>query len=170
MRLSLSVLAATALLAACGPRDASEPAAEPASAPGEAAATTAQTHSWTVQVSGTGVALTAVDPAGAALVTLACARKPAELIVTVEGFAPVGSEEQLSVGVDDEPFLLVADPTKRPAGVEARGPIPEDFLKRLETAREVRAVYGAQTLGPLAPPDAETAKRFAGACREARKG
>lgn len=166
MRLSSSVLAVAVLLAACGPQEAGEPSAEPASAP----AATAQTHSWTAQVSGAGAALVAADAAGAPVLSLACAPAPAELIVTVEGFQPVGSEEQLSIGVDDEPFVLVADPGKRPAGVEARGPIPEDFLKRLETAREVRAVYGAQALGPLAPPDAGTAERFAQACREAMKG
>lgn len=170
MRLTSSfALAVAAVLAGCGPSEKMPP--EPASAPVEAPAATpaAAAQSWTMKVSNAGAALTATDSGGAAVMSLACGRAPAELIVTVEGFKPVASEEQLSVGVDDEPFLLVADPRRRPAGVEARGPIPEDFLKRLETAREVRAVYGAQTFGPLAPPDAATAKRFADACREAMK-
>lgn len=164
MRLSF-VFAAAAVLAGCGRPEETPP--EPASAPVEAPA--APTQGWTLQLAGADAALTAADAAGAAVLGLACGGDPAELVVTVEGFTPVGSEEQLSVGVDDEPFLLVADPTRRPVGVEARGPIPEDFLKRLETAREVRAVYGAQALGPLSPPDAGTAKRFAQACREAMK-
>ena len=107
------------------------------------------------------------DAQGAPLLRLACVRDPAVMTVLAERFRAVGSEERLSFGVDAEPFVFVADTTApRPVGVEARAPISEDLLRRLETAREVAASYGAQTLGPHMPPDPDTARRFADACRQ----
>jgi hypothetical protein len=107
------------------------------------------------------------DADGRVLLRIACVRDPAEMTIVAETFQAIGSEERLSFGVDEEPFVFVADPmADRPAGVEAKSPIQEDLLRRFESAREVRAVYGAQTLGPYPPPDQETTRQFVAACRQ----
>ncbi len=122
---------------------------------------------WDAQTSGAGNSLTLFGAEGEPLLRLACVRDPAMMTVEVETFMPVGSEERLSIGVDDEPFVFVADPTaERPSGVRAEAPIFDDMLERMAAAREVSAVYGAQTLGPHIPPDRETTGRFVAACRQ----
>ena len=126
---------------------------------------------WDAQTSGAGVSLTLFGAGGESLLRIACVRDPARMTVEVETFTPIGSEERLSLGVDDEPFVFVADPTaERPAGVQAEAPISDDLLTRLTAAREVSAVYGSQTLGPHMPPDAETTSRFVEGCRQVMRG
>jgi hypothetical protein len=120
---------------------------------------------WGVQVSGVGIALS-FSSADRPVLRIACVRDPAEMTIIAETFRAVGSEERLSFGVDEEPFVFVADPmADRPSGVEAKSPIPADLLDRFEHAREVRAVYGAQTLGPLPPPAPGLITQFINACR-----
>jgi predicted small lipoprotein YifL len=161
----VSLATALAALAGCGQTPAREAPADTTAAAG-----TGVIHPglrWDSQVSGAGIALTLFDAAGAPLLRLGCARDPAVMTVVAETFRPVGSEERLSFGVDGEPFAFVADPTaERPAGVEAEAPIIPELLDRMENAREVSVVYGAQTLGPHMPPDPETTRRFVSACRQ----
>ena len=168
---ALLVLAPLVLLAAC------EQPQEPASAPAETPAAPAPETpapggvqaglKWDAAVSGAGMSLTLSVADGAPVLRLACARDPAEMSVLVESFRVVPSEERLSFGVDDEPFVFVADTmAARPTGVEAKSPINPDLLARLEKANAVSASYGAQSVGPHLPPDPETARRFAEACRQ----
>jgi hypothetical protein len=153
-----SLAFAAAVLTGCAPA----PNAEPEPAGGSIRAGL----KWESAVTGTGVGLTLTDAGGGPLLRLACVRGPAQMVVTAERFRAIGSEERLSLGVDDEPFVFVADLTAgRPVGVEARGPIPPALLDRLARANAVSVSYGAQTLGPHIPPDPETAARFASACR-----
>jgi hypothetical protein len=113
------------------------------------------------------MALILNNPDGSRVTQLACARDPAVMTVTVDQFRAVGSEERLSFGVDDEPFVFVADPAASgPTGVEARASISEDLLRRLDGATTISASYGSQRLGPYMPPDPENARRFAAACRQ----
>jgi hypothetical protein len=122
---------------------------------------------WSTQVGGAGIALVLQGESGEELMRLACTRDPARMSVVVETFRAVGSEERLSLGVDDEPFVFVADPTaERPAGVQAEAPIEAELLDRFAGARQVSAVYGAQTLGPHPAPDRDLSERFAQACRQ----
>lgn len=157
----LAVLA-TALVGACRPVAAplsSQPVREPA-------AGIQAGLRWDSVVSGAGVALVLYEADGAPLLRLACAREPAVMTVLAERFRTVGSEERLSLGFDDDPFVFVADTMSgRPQGVEASAPISDDLLRRLEAAREVAVSYGSQRLGPHIPPDPETARGFAAACR-----
>ena len=107
------------------------------------------------------------ESTGRPLLRIACVRDPAVMTVVVETFQPVGSEERLSLGVDGEPFVFVADPAAdRPSGVEAEAPIPGELLDRLEAAQGLSVSYGSQTVGPHIPPDPGTAQRFVSACRE----
>jgi hypothetical protein len=169
-----AVFAATVLvgLAACSAPNTTAPAAA-AAGPSPAAAVAVQPGlRWEMAVSGAGASLKLLEPTGAAALALACVRAPAQMTVTVESFGRIASEERLSFGVDDEPFVFVADlGGERPSGVEASAPINTDLLDRLERANAVSASYGAQVLGPRMPPDPEQARRFATACREvARAG
>lgn len=127
--------------------------------------------SWSVRVTGAGIALVYGDQAAAAgagepVLRVACVRDPATMQVEVSSFQAIGSEERLSFGVDDEPFVFVADPTAdRPSGVLGEGPIEPALLDLLLTGQEIHAVYGAQSVGPLPVPDAETVGRFVDGCR-----
>jgi hypothetical protein len=154
-------LLAAAAMAACAPTGAMPPPDEPAAAGIQAGLR------WTESVSGAGASLTLLEASGERLLTLACVRDPALMTVTVERFRAIGSEERLSLGFDDEPFIFVADlASPRPVGVEASRPIETGLLDRLVAAREVRAAYGAQMLGPHIPPEPAQAQRFAAACRQ----
>jgi hypothetical protein len=120
---------------------------------------------WSAQLSGSEPVLTLFDADDAPLLRIAC-EEPARMVIEVETFHPVGSEERLSFGVDGEPFVFVADPTAdRRSGVQAEAPIMTDLLDRFESAREVSAVYGAQSFGPYMPPDPESARQFVAGCR-----
>lgn len=161
-----AMIAALGGAAGCEPTPSPEEATEtppaaadtPASEPG---------LQWSSQVSGSGMALVLAEASGVPLLRIACVRDPAMMTIVAETFQPIGSEERLSFGVDGEPFTFVADPTAdRPSGVQAEAPISSELLDRFEMAREVSAVYGAQTLGPHIPPDPETAARFVAACRQ----
>jgi len=146
------------------PERADAPPAVPAPAVDSAPAAE---PSWSAEVGGSGMALVLSDTAGAPLLRIACVRDPALMTILVEGFHPVASEEQLSFGVDEEPFVFVADPTADlPSGVAAEAPIPEDLLDRFAGATEARVVYGYQRAGPYPPPDPELRERFVRACRE----
>ncbi|CAN5813084.1 hypothetical protein BH23GEM8_BH23GEM8_16140 [soil metagenome] len=120
---------------------------------------------WSAQLSGPEPVLTLFDADDAPLLRIAC-EDPARMVLEVETFHPVGSEERLSFGVDGEPFVFVADPTAdRRSGVQAEAPIMDELLGRFESAREVSAVYGAQSFGPYMPPDPESARQFVAGCR-----
>jgi hypothetical protein len=120
---------------------------------------------WSAQYIGAEPVLTLFDARDAPLLRIAC-EEPARMVLEVETFHPVGSEERLSFGVDGEPFVFVADPTAdRRSGVQAEAPINDDLLDRFESAREVAAVYGAQNFGPYMPPDPEMAHQFVSGCR-----
>ncbi|HEV2129851.1 MAG TPA: hypothetical protein VGR27_02030 [Longimicrobiaceae bacterium] len=163
---AFALIAALTGIAGCEPAPAPEAATEDPPAATDTPEIHAGLH-WSSQVTGSGMALLLADAAGAPLLRIACIRDPALMTIVAETFQPIASEERLSFGVDGEPFTFVADPTAdRPSGVQAEAPIPGELLDRMQAAREVSAVYGAQTLGPYMPPDPEMAARFVAACRE----
>ncbi|MDO8378605.1 hypothetical protein [Phenylobacterium sp.] len=159
-RASLSVLTLLAL-AACGRAPASGP--QPPPAP--------PSH-WSTIVTGAGTAL-AYAPETPSLQTppirLSCARDPAEFRVAVEKIIPIGSEDRLSVGFDGEPFALAVTPESltAPEGLEATGPITQDLLIVLQTARVIQGSYGATRFGPYDAPPAAMLNAFAQGCRAA---
>jgi hypothetical protein len=161
-RTGATVLTAMMGAAACGPSDRAG-RAEAADAP-----TIMAGLRWETKVSGAGVGLALFDADGSALLRLACVRGPATMTVTGEGLRAIGSEERLTLGIGDEPFTFVANPTAdRLMGVEATGPVPADLLARLPGANAVSVAYGAQRIGPHIPPDPESARMFVEACRKA---
>lgn len=159
-RASLSVLTLLAL-AACGRVPASGPQAPPA-----------QPTRWATIVTGAGMAL-AYAPESASVQTppirLSCARDPAEFRVAVEKIIPIGSEDRLSVGFDGEPFALAVTPESLagPQGLEAVGPITQDLLIVMETAKVIQGSYGATRFGPYEAPPAPMLNALAQACRAA---
>lgn len=167
MKQTLSLALAAALaLGACSPAEAPPPPAAPVEPPPAAAVQPGL--SWARSATGEGVALTLLDPAGAALLRLGCIRNPATMTLRVEGFTPIASEDRLTVGLDDELFVFVADLSATVGqGVVAEAPIDTDFLDRLQSASAISAVYGAQQLGPHMPPPGDMAGTFAAECRRA---
>ena len=88
---------------------------------------------------------------------LSCAHDPDLFQVAVEQIIPISSEDRLSVGFDGAPFALAVTPESLagPAGLEAAGPVTQDLLTVMQTARVIQGSYGATQFGPYdAPPPA----------------
>ena len=111
-----------------------------------------------------------VDAAGVERLTLACQADAPVLRITVPGFEPIGSEDRLTLGAGDEAFAHVADLRAPGPGVTGGGPVDRDLIDRLARGEPVRAVYGAQSVGPLQAARPETLQAFAGRCRGLRDG
>ncbi|MBR7620960.1 hypothetical protein JKL49_16315 [Phenylobacterium sp. 20VBR1] len=157
---SLSVLALLALTA-CGRAAPAGPQAQPA-APSR----------WSTIVTGAGMALSYAPETASAQtppIRLSCARDPAIFQVAVEKIIPISSEDRLSVGFDGAPFALAVTPESltTPEGLEAAGPITQDLLVMLQTARVIQGSYGATRFGPYDAPPAAMLARFAQGCRAA---
>ncbi|WP_340647402.1 hypothetical protein [Phenylobacterium sp.] len=162
MRVSglLSVLALLALTA-CG---GSPPAGPPASP--------AAPSRWSTIVTGAGVALAYAPDSPSAQtppIRLGCARDPAVFQVAVDKIIPISSEDRLSVGFDGAPFALAVTPEslEAPEGIEAAGPITQDLLVMLQTARVIEGSYGATQFGPYEAPPPALLERLAQGCRAA---
>ncbi len=140
--------------------------------PAEPQAPPAPLSRWSAIVTGAGTALAYAPESPSAQtppVRLSCARDPAVFQVAVDMIIPIASEDRLSVGFDGAPFALAVTPRslEAPEGIEAAGPITQDLLVMLQTARVIQGSYGATQFGPYdAPPPALLAK-FAQGCRAA---
>ena len=114
--------------------------------------------------------LTLVDGAGAARLHLACRASPPACQIVAPGFEPIGSEDRLTLGAGDEAFAHAADLQASGPGVTAGGAIDADLLARLERGERVRAVYGSQSVGPLAAAAPEGLRAVVERCRLLRGG
>ena len=155
----LSVLTLLAL-AACG---RGPPAGPQAPAP---------PSRWSTIVTGAGMALSYAPEAPSAQtppIRLSCGRDPAVFQVAVEKIIPISSEDRLSVGFDGAPVALAVTPDSlaAPEGIEAAGPITQDLLVMMQTARVIQGAYGATRFGPYDAPPADMLARFAQGCRAA---
>ncbi len=112
------------------------------------------------------MALELGTPGQVPVLTLACARDPGELVVTLPGFTRVGSEERLTLGVGPEAHALVAqDVEAAEPGVVGKGAIHLSLLDSLVAPGAViSASYGTQTLTRPAPRG-DTLHRFVDICR-----
>ena len=99
-------------------------------------------------------------------ITLMCGAKDGRFTVNVPDFAPVGSEERLSFGVEGDVIALVANSQgdKQRGGVSGATIIPDE-LKKLITA-PMFASYGAQQRGPITPPPNRLAGPFLDTCAQ----
>ncbi|HEY0625171.1 MAG TPA: hypothetical protein VGD10_00400 [Allosphingosinicella sp.] len=98
------------------------------------------------------------------LLTLRC--NGGNLAARAETFKPIGSEDRFSLGLDDEPITLVADPTRQSGpGVTAEGPAPDNLSTLLGSARALSAVYGTQQVGPHPAPSTQAAAALAANCK-----
>lgn len=90
------------------------------------------------------------------------------IIVNVNAFKPVGSEERLSIGSGETVVALVADPAgdMLRGGVSGAGPVPGELLALLSGREGVGASYGSQTVGPLPSVPQDTARAFVGGCTD----
>ena len=126
--------------------------------------------SWAFVATDTGSALVLAGSMGEVL-RIACGGSPLQMTVDVPAFESIGSEERLSLGLDDEPFVFVAQVTPPPpSGVHAEREPDESFLRLFANSGTLSAVYGAQRTGPHAAPDQEDANSFVNACLQAMSG
>lgn len=155
-----TVLLAAALLGltACGRNEASAPAApaEPPPSP---------SRPPLVQPPEVPVSMAFVDASGAERLRLACGAGAPAFRISVPGFEVIGSEDRLTLGAGDEAFAHVADLEAPGPGVTGGGPVDPDLLDRLTRGEVVRAVYGAQSVGPLQAAQPEALAAFAERCR-----
>ena len=159
---SLSMAVAVVALAACGSPGGDEAANEVAIKTNEVTANEiSQEAKWELLASGKG---TALRMAGG--IQLFCPARSGRLVVNVAGFNPVGSEERLSFGSGGTVVALVADSggDALRGGVTGEAPVPAELGAIL--SGPISASYGAQKVGPLAPPDAADRNAFLAACGE----
>ncbi len=164
----LAIFTVASVLIGCKP---AEPAPGPEPAPTPLPNPTPMPSpdaNWQAVVSGTGYALVRKE-GGQDQIRLACASQPGRLIAWVANFSPIASEERLSIGFDDQVFIVVADPTRPGPGVNGEGAIPTAELVALPTATQVGFSYGAQTL-TVAAPEKALGEAFVEACKQAAEG
>lgn len=177
--------ASALVLAACGPEPepsapdtaarATDPFADP-SGDGEATRAMPRTDAgmtfpsgrWDMVSSGEGDGLFfGVTEGEPATVHLFC---PSDggLLVNVNAFRPIGSEERMTLGSGATVVTLVADPsgdTMR-GGVSGERPVPAELSAILTGANGVSVNYGAQNVGPLPPVSAAIARDFVTGCND----
>ena len=105
-----------------------------------------------------------VDAAGVPTATLSCGA--GALRIVVPGFQPIGSEDRLSIGTEGEAFALVADLAAPGPGVTASGTPDPDLLDRLARGESLFAMYGQQSVGPLAAASSAGLQALISTCRE----
>lgn len=116
---------------------------------------------------GTAERLAFVDDSGTPRLLLDCLADPRPVLrASVAGFEKIMSEDRLSLGAGDEAFAFAADLSAPGPGVVASMAVDRDLLRRLADGRPVRAVYGAQRVGPLQPADGMAPDAFVVRCRE----
>ena len=115
---------------------------------------------WDLQSSGEGSALVLADGG----VRLFCPTERNVLVVNVQSFRPVGSEERMTFGQGRMAETLVADSSGDAArgGVTAEGPVPENLAELL--SGPVAVNYGSQNSGPHPTPPTALVNAFAGSC------
>jgi uncharacterized membrane protein len=169
---SFGLIAATAvLLGGCGTTgDSNEARSEAGDAAANGSAATpgdadGQGAGWDLVASGEGAAL--IYPAsGDRSVTLFCPSDRRELLVNVQGFRPVGSEERMSFGSGATVETLVADTRgdSLRGGVSGTGAVPANLDALIGGAISVN--YGSQNSGPHPAPPSDLARGFSAACRD----
>lgn len=108
--------------------------------------------------------LTLVDAAGSPALHLSCDNPAGAFVIHVPGFEPIGSEDRLTMGAGDEAFAFVADLQASGPGVTAGGAPEADLFVRMARGEPVRAVYGAQSVGPLRAGTPEALSAFVARC------
>ncbi|MGX7896930.1 hypothetical protein [Tsuneonella sp. HG222] len=90
------------------------------------------------------------------------------LLVNVNSFRPVGSEERMTLGSGGTVVTLVADPAGDAlrGGVSGTGPVPTDLAAILTGADGVAVNYGAQNLGVLPSVPRNLADNFVAGCTD----
>jgi len=121
---------------------------------------------WEGSASGEGDGLWLTESTGRVL-TLFCPAGENVLIVNVQAFRAVGSEERMSFGSGGTVVALVADFRGDPdrGGVSGRGPVPAELDAILSSPEGIAINYGAQDEGPHRTPPAELAAAFVAGCR-----
>ncbi|NJC40593.1 hypothetical protein GGQ87_000851 [Brevundimonas alba] len=152
------LLTALLALAACNQPDAPAPTApvEPLPIPSKPPL---------VEPPAAPVSMGFVDAGGVERLQLACREDAPAFRITVPGFRSIGSEDRLTLGVGDEAFAHAADLEASGPGVTGGGPLEADLLDRLARGEPVRAVYGAQSIGPLQAGQPSDLPAFTQRCR-----
>lgn len=119
---------------------------------------------WESAAGSEGTALRLTGPDGRLLLSIACLGSPARLTATAPVFTAIGSEERFSLGLGQEPVILVADLERSDGEVTAEGAVPDRFEKLLERAPEISALYGTQRIGPVPAPSKPLKESLAKAC------
>jgi hypothetical protein len=117
---------------------------------------------WALERSNGGARMTAADADGP-LLQLSCSG--GGLAVQAYRFTPLSGDQPLLFGTPDAPMAFTVDRTAAGPGVVAAESRPYPLLISFLSEGAVSAVYGDQTIGPLAL-SGDQADAFAAACVE----
>jgi len=108
--------------------------------------------------------LTMIDASGAPGLHLFCGNRAGNLVIHAPGLTPIASEDRLTLGAGDEAFAFAADLDAPGPGVTGRGLPEADLFARMARGEPVRAVYGAQNVGPLRAETPAALRAFVAQC------
>jgi hypothetical protein len=97
---------------------------------------------------------------------MACLSGDRELQIIASDFTVIGSEERMTMGVDNDAYGFVADVEWTGGGVMARNAIEPQFLQMLGRTTDLSVLYGTQQGGPWPAPSAEQRAAFIAGCTE----
>ncbi|MBN8553076.1 MAG: hypothetical protein J0L52_09320 [Caulobacterales bacterium] len=152
---------ATLVLVSCDAPPAAEGAATPT--PEDLAATNQR---WEGLASDEGTALALLGEGDRQIFHMACLRAERQLQIIASDFTVIGSEERMTMGVDDDAYGFVADTEWTGGGVMARNAIEPQFLGMLARTTDLSVVYGVQRGGPWPAPSIEQRAAFIEGCAD----
>ncbi|MBX7482790.1 hypothetical protein [Qipengyuania qiaonensis] len=149
-----------------GSASASTSGSATAAPPADAAPTPDMAGAWDMTSSGEGDGLFFAAAQGEPARVHVFCPSGGGVLVNVNAFRPIASEERMTFGSGADAVTLVADPAGDDlrGGVSGEGEVPTDLGVVLTGGVAVR--YGTQDIGPLPPVPAAMARDFVAGCTD----
>lgn len=119
---------------------------------------------WEGLASDEGAALVLLGQGDRQVFHMACLSSDREMQIIASDFTVIGSEERMTMGIENEAYGFVADTEWTGGGVMARGSIDATLLGALSRTTEVSVLYGIQQGGPWPAPSADQRDTFIQVC------
>jgi len=121
---------------------------------------------WETLASHEGNALVLLGEGDRQIFHMACLNGDRELQIIASDFTVIGSEERMTMSVDNDAYGFVADTEWTGGGVMARNAIEPQFLDMLSRTTDLSVLYGTQQGGPWPAPSVEQRATFIAGCTE----
>lgn len=119
---------------------------------------------WDQLASDEGSALVLLGEGDRQIFHMACLRADREIQIIASDFTIIGSEERMTMGLDNDAYGFVADTEWTNGGVMARTAIEPSVLDALSRTDEVSVIYGVQQGGPWPAPSVQQRAAFIEGC------